>query len=87
MACGYRGPEVQRGYPIEVFVCPSCACDLYARPPRSYAEMEGVDSDALPSQAQGGRIGASSAEAIPATVVVAARWLGRMVKRLLHPGG
>lgn len=42
LACGYRGPEVQQGYPADVFVCPSCGCDLYARPPRSYAEMEQI---------------------------------------------
>ena len=24
------------------FTCPACRCDLYARPPRSYAEMEGL---------------------------------------------
>ena len=30
-----------------VFNCPSCKADLYARPPRSYAEMEGlIDSPA-----------------------------------------
>lgn len=22
-------------------MCPACGCDLYARPPRSYAELEG----------------------------------------------
>ena len=42
LACGYRGPEMQPGHPADVFVCPSCGCDLYARPPRSYAEMEQI---------------------------------------------
>ncbi len=42
LACGYRGPEVQPGFPEDVFVCPACGCDLYARPPRSYAEMEDI---------------------------------------------
>lgn len=26
----------------ELFVCPRCRGDLYARPPMSYAEMEGL---------------------------------------------
>lgn len=41
LSCGYRGPELQGD--SGVFVCPSCGTDLYARPPRSYAELEGLD--------------------------------------------
>lgn len=44
LACGYRGPEVQLGHTADVFVCPACGCDLYARPPRSYVEMEQIGS-------------------------------------------
>ncbi len=44
--CGYHGWEVQPAASDEVradvFECPSCGGDLYARPPRSYAEMEGL---------------------------------------------
>jgi hypothetical protein len=83
LACGYRGPEVQQGFPIEVFVCPACACDLYARPPRSYAEMEGVgaanESDASP----GPRTAPARASRDASPVVVAARWLRRAVRRVL----
>ncbi len=39
-ACGYGGRELQRRHLTQYF-CPRCGCDLYARPPRSYAEMEG----------------------------------------------
>lgn len=47
--CGYHGWEIQSpesgdraASPAETFECPSCGGDLYARPPRSYAEMEGL---------------------------------------------
>lgn len=42
--CGYRGPEVQSVEATETFECPVCANDLYARPPMSYAQMEGLSS-------------------------------------------
>ena len=39
LACGYRGPSLQgRARAVR---CPSCGADLYSRPPRSYAELEG----------------------------------------------
>lgn len=85
LACGYRGPEVQQGFPIEVFVCPACACDLYARPPRSYAEMEGVDFLPATSPQAPSAVAAPPRGPAPSPVVVAARWMGRMVSRLLHP--
>ncbi|MCL4220033.1 MAG: hypothetical protein KJZ65_01550 [Phycisphaerales bacterium] len=40
LRCGYDGPAVQDGS-IE-FLCPHCGQDLYARPPRSYLELEGI---------------------------------------------
>ena len=40
--CGYRGVELQAVEETEVFECPVCANDLYARPPKSYFEMEGL---------------------------------------------
>lgn len=45
LCCGYRGAELQRSATVEVFLCPSCGADLYARPPRSYSEMEGIDAE------------------------------------------
>lgn len=39
--CGYSGRELQGDRGQRTFVCPSCDLDLYARPARSYAEMEG----------------------------------------------
>ncbi len=44
LACGYRGPALQG--PARAIRCPGCGADLYARPPRSYAELEGF----LPSE-------------------------------------
>ena len=39
-SCGYSGEDLQQPDAGPVFCCPSCGADLYARPPRSYAEME-----------------------------------------------
>ena len=33
-----------------VFNCPLCKADLYARPPRSYAEMEGLIESPMTNQ-------------------------------------
>lgn len=41
LSCGYRGRHIQGQRGLITFQCPSCGEDLYARPPRSYAEMEG----------------------------------------------
>lgn len=55
LRCGYRGEELQGGPGSQVFSCPRCAEDLYARPARSYAELEGLGdtsariSEGLPS--------------------------------------
>jgi hypothetical protein len=40
VACGYAGRFVER--PGQTH-CPRCSCDFIERPPRSYAEMEGID--------------------------------------------
>lgn len=37
--CGFDGPAVNRR---AVSACPECGCDFAKRPPRSYAEMEGL---------------------------------------------
>ena len=39
-SCGYAGEDLQQADAGPVFCCPSCGADLYARPPKSYAEME-----------------------------------------------
>ena len=41
LSCGYRGRLLQGERGLITFQCPSCGADLYARPPRSYAELEG----------------------------------------------
>jgi hypothetical protein len=40
VACGYSGRFVDRENQTH---CPRCACDFSVRPPKSYAEMEGLD--------------------------------------------
>ncbi|MEZ6232608.1 MAG: hypothetical protein R3B68_00305 [Phycisphaerales bacterium] len=42
LTCGYRGRELQGRRGHERLVCPQCRQDLYVRPARSYAEMEGL---------------------------------------------
>lgn len=41
--CGYRGRELQGLRGESTFICPRCLADLYSRPPRTYAEMEGLE--------------------------------------------
>ena len=41
--CGHDGPLLQAGAGRSAFRCPRCAGDLYARPPRSYRELEGLE--------------------------------------------
>lgn len=42
LTCGFRGRELQGRRGRERLVCPQCRQDLYARPARTYAEMEGL---------------------------------------------
>lgn len=51
LSCGFRGPELQRDDEHAAYHCPGCGQDLYARPPRSYAEMEGLARPAPPAPA------------------------------------
>lgn len=39
VACGYDGTLLHAGH---ADCCAKCGCDLKSRPPRSYAEMEGL---------------------------------------------
>ncbi len=42
LSCGYDGPSLQGRRGHVTVSCPCCGQDLYARPPLSYAEMEGL---------------------------------------------
>jgi hypothetical protein len=44
LSCGYAGRFVDR--PGQTH-CPRCTCDFTVRPPKSYAEMEGLDETDL----------------------------------------
>ncbi len=59
--CGYDGAEMQGEAGRQRYECPSCRGDLYTRPPRSYAEMEGLDVS-------------SARAAVAAGVVSSGRW-------------
>lgn len=48
LSCGYRGDEIQVSGERAAYRCPKCGQDLYARPPRSYAEMEGLQVQLVP---------------------------------------
>lgn len=42
LSCGYDGPSLQGRRGHSTHCCPCCGQDLDARPPKSYAEMEGL---------------------------------------------
>ncbi len=42
LVCGHQGRRLQGPAGLTATRCPHCNADLYARPPRSYAEMEGL---------------------------------------------
>jgi hypothetical protein len=54
VACGYSGRFVDR---VNQAACPRCSCDFAVRPPKSYAEMEGID-ELEPRLARATRAGA-----------------------------
>lgn len=45
LGCGFDGRGLQTGHAEPAWKCPRCGADLYSRPPRSYAEMEGLDDE------------------------------------------
>jgi len=55
LVCGYDGPELQGESGEETYRCPACDADLYARPPRSYAELEGFVAESEPAAPGGER--------------------------------
>lgn len=69
LSCGYTGDELQSPE-SEPLRCPECGEDLYTRPPRSYAELEGlVEPTAVPRPVQP-----------PPPVGRLRFWLGRMLR-------
>lgn len=47
LSCGFDGRAIQNHSRDSTWVCPRCDSDLYARPPKSYAELEAL-SDSNP---------------------------------------
>jgi hypothetical protein len=43
LSCGFDGAAIQSDSREHGWQCPRCNADLYARPPRSYAELEGLN--------------------------------------------
>lgn len=48
LRCGHDGPEMQVDIASAPVACPRCGQDLWARPARSYAEMEGLSATVHP---------------------------------------
>jgi predicted RNA-binding Zn-ribbon protein involved in translation (DUF1610 family) len=44
LACGHAGRKLQGRHAERTFVCPACGADLYARPARAYADLEGFSA-------------------------------------------
>lgn len=54
LGCGFDGAAIQSDLREGGWTCPRCAADLYARPPRSYADMEGLnDAASAPAPVSG----------------------------------
>jgi hypothetical protein len=65
VGCGLAAEAITA---TQVHECPRCGCDLLARPPRSYAEMEGLDTAPEPAAA-------ADAMAAERTDAAATRWM------------
>ena len=56
LSCGHDGSAIQSENRESTWFCPGCGTDLYARPPRSYADLEGLiespNTSAGPSRSQ-----------------------------------
>jgi len=49
VCCGYDGPAIRLALQRDAAAdCPECGCDYHQRPPRSYAEMEGLLARPVP---------------------------------------
>lgn len=48
LSCGFDGRAIQDDHRTTGWFCPRCSADLYARPPRSYADLEAL-SDSNPA--------------------------------------
>jgi predicted RNA-binding Zn-ribbon protein involved in translation (DUF1610 family) len=74
LGCGYDGSELQTQDESATFLCPCCGQDLYARPPKSYAEMEGLVESApsLPCD----EIGSDACDVDPEAAIASLWWRG-----------
>jgi hypothetical protein len=82
LVCGYDGPELQGELHDGAYRCPACDADLYARPPRSYAELEGF------VLGEGAGDGASSKASGSVEIKVRRSfplWLAGLLARLRRP--
>jgi predicted RNA-binding Zn-ribbon protein involved in translation (DUF1610 family) len=79
LRCGYCGPELQSDRGERTFACPACGEDLYARPARSYAELEGLDEAA-------GSMGHWDVEGLEGRFARAIRRVLRALARLMVQG-
>ncbi len=85
LSCGYHGRALQGERGLSVYQCPACQADLYARPPRSYAEMEGLTEPMSSRPGTGRRLFAMTMEDLeisPAPVTLTRR-IGRICRRML----
>lgn len=69
VSCGCDDDMLSTPAGLTAEYCPRCGCDFHERPPRSYAEMEGLIGSPLP------RIGDADPLAFPAPVQLMQRWL------------
>jgi len=82
LVCGYDGPELQGELRDLTYRCPACDADLYARPPRSYAELEGFVL--APDERAGEGLGAAHPAEVKARRSIPL-WLAGLLSRLRRP--
>lgn len=75
LSCGFDGRALQGEGQEGIWVCPKCGSDLYARPPKSYAELEAL-SDSNPGMPLNEMLlrTASPAGVARRTVIGPSRW-------------
>lgn len=94
-SCGYCGRDVQNPACAEVedsepYTCPCCENDLYARPPLSYAEMEGFGPSTAPHtspkpHAAVQRPSQGSTRSAPSRLAAAWAWVVRLFRPSARP--
>lgn len=86
LTCGFSGPQLQGTRGEQTFICPRCHQDLYARPARSYADLEMLDQEQAEPEPvvlvhDPGAIGTTALSPLARFRGRVRGWLGRLLPR------